>query len=422
MHKLLTFLLVLTTSLLFAQDEDFRNYDNIYQGNIATVRFHLNGLDLSYPIIDINSSGQLRLSFDDLDADVKNYTYTIQHCDADWTPSDLDEMEYLTGFTEDRIDNYQYSFTTRVPYTHYELLLPNNDIGWMVSGNYILKVYEDEGDKKLVITRRFMVVEPIVQINQRVAIPNMVSKSKTHQEIDFVVSHEKLDIRNPRTEIKAAVLQNGRWDNAITDIAPLFVRQDELIFDYQNKVIFPAGKEFRYFDMRSLRSRLDNVAIIDPYDDGYEVAITIDEKRERQPYLFRDDINGKYVIEHLNQPEADLRGDYADVLLTLKSSMPITEGDVYFFGAISDWQVRPEYKMVYNPAVSAYVLKALLKQGYYDYQYVIATPKGELLTEELEGNWFETENDYTILVYYRPFGTRYDRLIGGYTFDSRDNR
>ncbi len=410
-------------SLLVAQDDMPRNYDYIYTGNIATVRFHLNGLDLSYPIIDLDSPGQLRLSFDDLDADVKNYYYTLQHCDADWTPSDLDELEYNAGFIDDRIDDYQYSFATRVPYTHYELLLPNDDVSWTKSGNYLLNVYDGKDKETLVITRRFMVVEPIVDIMPQVVVPSMVGKSRTYQEIDFIVNHENLEIRNPRSEINAIILQNGRWDNAITGIAPLFLRDKEMIFNYQNKVIFPAGKEFRYFDMRSLRTRLDNVAIIDNYDEGYEVAITVDKKRGGQPHLFREDINGKYVIGHLNQPEeADLRGDYADVLLTLKSSMPMSEGDVYFFGAISDWQVRPEYKMVYNPAVGAYLVKALLKQGYYDYQYVIATPRGALLSDTTEGDWYETENDYTILVYYRPFGTRYDRLIGGFTFDSTDNR
>lgn len=422
MKKLLSLALLLAGFQLFAQDEKLHNYDWVYQDNIITVKFHLDGLVLSYPIIDLNSSGQLRFSFDDLDADVKNYFYTLQLCNADWTPTDLTEMEYLRGFSEDRIDTYHYSFSTRVPYTHYELLLPNNDMAWTRSGNYLLKVYEDNGGRKLVITRRFMVVDPLVQITPRVTIPNMVSKARTHQEIDFTVNHEKLDIRNPRSEIRAVVLQNGRWDNAITGIEPLFIRQTELIFDYQNKIVFPAGKEFRYFDMRSLKYRLDNIAAIEEFDDGYEVDIVPDKKRSNEPHLYRDDTNGKFVIEHLDQPGgSDLRSDYADVLFTLYSPAPIEGGDVYLFGAFSDWRPRPEYKMIFNPAINSYVCKALLKQGYYDYQYVVVKPTGEISIEDTEGNWYETENDYTILIYYHPFAARYDQLIAAFTFDSTRN-
>lgn len=421
MHRKIWLLGMLFVPLLLsAQLEDIKNYDYVYVDNIKSVRFHLNGLLLTYPIVDLGSSTPLVLSFDDLDGDVKDYSYRIIHCDRDWQPSQLNAMEYLEGFTEELIDNFQYSFKTVQLFTHYRLFLPNNDMRWTISGNYLLAVYEDEGDKVPVITRRFVVVDPKIQIQPRLVRPSQVSKSRTHQEIDFSVDHERLDIRSPQIEIRAAVLQNGRWDNAVTDLKPFFTRSNELVFDYQDRIVFPAGREFRYLDLRSLRFRSENISAIESYRDGYEVILYKDEKRTNQSFFTREDINGKFVIESYDQQDFDLSGDYADVLFTLYSPAELG-GDVYLMGAISDWLPKEEFKMIYNPAINGYVTKVLLKQGYYEYAYgVMPDVEGArtLDMDETEGNSYETQNDYTIIVYYRPFGSRYDQVIGAVTFDT----
>lgn len=412
--------LLLLPLLLRAQLEDIKNYDYVYVDNIKSVRFHLDGLLLTYPIVDLGSSTPLVLSFDDLDGDVKDYSYRLVHCDRDWQPSQLNTMEYLDGFTEELIDNFQYSFKTVQLFTHYRLFLPNNDMRWTISGNYLLVVYEDEGDKIPVITRRFVVVDPKIQIQPRLVRPSQVSKSRTHQEIDFSVDHQRLDIRSPQIEVRAAVLQNGRWDNAVTDLKPFFTRTNELVFDYQDKIVFPAGREFRYLDLRSLRFRSENISAIESYRDGYEVILYKDEKRTNQSFFTREDINGKFVIESYDQQDFDLSSDYADVLFTLYSPAELG-GDVYLLGAISDWQPKEEFKMIYNPAINGYVVKVLLKQGYYEYAYgVMPDVEGArtLDMSETEGNSYETQNDYTIIVYYRPFGSRYDQVIGAVTFDT----
>jgi hypothetical protein len=406
--------------LLSAQLENIKNYDYVYVENIKSVRFHLDGLLLTYPIVDLGSSTPLVLSFDDLDGDVKDYSYRLIHCDRDWQPSQLNTMEYLEGFTEELIDNFQYSFKTVQIFTHYRLFLPNNDMRWTISGNYLLAVYEDEGDKVPVITRRFVVVDPKIQIQPRLVRPSQVSKSRTHQEIDFSVDHQRLDIRSPQIEVRAAVLQNGRWDNAVTDLKPFFTRANELVFDYQDKIVFPAGREFRYLDLRSLRFRSENISAIESYRDGYEVILYKDEKRTNQSFFTREDINGKFVIESYDQQDFDLSGDYADVLFTLYSPAELG-GDVYLLGAISDWRPKEAFKMVYNPAINGYVAKVLLKQGYYEYAYGVMPDVEGVRTldlSETEGNSYETQNDYTILVYYRPFGSRYDQVIGAVTFDT----
>lgn len=404
-----------------AQDENLKYDNHVYLDNIRSVRFHVNGLLLTYPIIDLNSGSQLLLSFDDLDGDVKDYVYTFVHCDKDWNPSDLTEMDYLDGFSEERIENYRYSFKIISDYTHYQLLLPNRDIRWTKSGNYLLKVYEDEGDKRLAITRRFMVVEPIVEISPNMVRPAMVSKSRTHEEIDFVVDHQRLQIRSPQQEVSACILQNGRWDNAIMNITPLFARQNSMIFDYQNKVVFKAGREFRNLDLRSFDFRSESISELERYDDGFDVTLYRDQKRFDKVFTSLEDINGNYVIETKDQRDFNLSSEYANVFFALYSPQPYYDQSVYIVGAISDWKLLDRFKMIYNDAINSYVAKVELKQGFYNYAYAVVDEgdtNGSPNLSEVEGDYYEAQNEYTILIYYRPFGERYDRLIGGITFTS----
>lgn len=408
---------------LHSQDEYLVNYDFTYADNIRTVRFHLNGLLLGYPIIELGSNNQLLLSFDDLDDYFKRYTYTVEHCDANWEPSNLAEAEYVDGFLESTIDDYDFSVNTITPFVHYWLPIPNRDMRFSKSGNYLLKVYEDEDKRKLVITRRFMVVEPLVQV-----VPNMVRTSKvhlmdTHHEIDFVVNHQNIQIRNPQVDVQAHVLQNGRWDNAITELRPIFTRPNQMIFDFQDKVVFPAGKEFRFLDLRSFRYASENVSNISRTREGFDIALYKDPKRVKHAYLDIRDINGQFVTETRDDNDDFLMTDYANVLFSLSTPTEYNDSDVYILGAMTEWLLKPEFKMVYNNRVNAYVSAPLLKQGYYNYYYVeVPHATGIPDISDTEGSWFETENDYIILVYYKPFGQRYDRLLAAYNFNSRDIR
>lgn len=426
MKYLVVIISLFTIHIMYAQDEGLRYENFIYKSNIQTVQFHIDGLLTSYPILDLGASTPLLLSFDDLDGDSKNYTYSVEQCNMYWEPSNLAQMEYIDGFTEERIEDYEFSFNTLQPYTHYRLAFPNNRMRFTKSGNYLLKVYDNENGKSLAITRRFVVVEPLVGIAPRMVRPNVAGKMQTHQEIDFVVNHEKLKINRPMQEIRAAVLQNGRWDNAITDLPPFLYRPNELIYDYQDKIVFPAGKEFRPLDIRSMRYRAQGIASIQQTDDNYEITLQKDLKRVNDAYFQRVDIDGNFVIENNDRSnlDPDLTCNYAEVLFPLSSPQPFYDYDVYIVGALSDWQLKPEFKMVYNNAVNAYVAKVQLKQGYYDYMYGLVPVKNKAKTtpvpdfSEIEGNWYETENQYTILIYYRPFGERYDRVIGAATFNS----
>lgn len=425
MRKLLLPFFCLLQLIVVAQDEDLRNYDHVYKANIKSVNCYAEGLLTSLPLVDLHSNAGIVLSFDDLDGDVKNYTYTIAHCDINWQPSNISQLEYLEGFSDDRIDEYRFSFKTINSYTHFELRLPTESMRWTKSGNYLLKVYEDEDEKTLAITRRFMVVDHKVDILPRIVSPSNVSKLRTHHEIDFQVDYEKFPaIRSAQQEIRAVVMQNGRWDNAIIELAPNFTRLNAIVFDYQDKIVFPAGKEFRFIDLRSLRTRSINIASIEEYYDRFEVTLAKDGKRTDNPYLSQNDLNGRFVIQTLDQADPDLSGNYANVLFSLYSPEPFYDHDVFIIGALTDWELQPEFKMAYNSSVNGYVGKAMLKQGFYDYAYALVPrnpKKGESTLPDMsdtEGNWYETDNSYTILIYYHPFGERYDQLIGAVTFNS----
>ncbi len=427
MKKLLGLLLFLPLSL-WAQypDDDLKFIDHVYVDNIKSVKLNLANLPLTVPLIDLNSNVPLMLSFDDLDGEVKNYIYTVQHCDINWEPSNLTDTEYLDGYIDDDIDDYSFSFKTNQAFVHYEVLLPNDDFRWTKSGNYLLKVYEDEDEQRLVLTRRFVVIDRKVSVSARVVVPALVSKSKTHQEIDFAVDYEKFPMRSPQQELRAAVLQNGRWDNAYTDLSPNFTRLDAVVFDYQNKIVFPAGKEFRFADIRSFRFETPSIAIVEEVNGTYEVALNIEEKRSNLHYVSWEDFGGNFVIETRDQRNNELAADYGNILFSLAVTAPLYDEEIYIFGGLTDWQLKEEFKMIYNPAVNAYVGKTYLKQGVYDFMYVTVPRDPKLRKkampnlEEIEGNWFETDNNYTILIYYKPFGERYYQVIGSRNFSSLD--
>ena len=416
---LIAFFTLAIHCIAFGQWDDIKFEDTVYNKNIYSVKFHLTDFPLTQAIIDLESEATFTLTFDDLGRQIKDFYYTIIHCDADWQPSDLSTMEYIDGFDEDLLRNSDFSFNTLTEFTNYRLTLPNDNIAWTKSGNYILLVYEEDGDKIPLLTRRFMVVEPLVRIVPEMVRPAGIQKAKTHQEFDFKVSFEKIKVRNPKQELKASILQNGRWDNAISNLPPYFIYNGEVVYDYQDKISFPAGKEFRYIDLRSFRYRNEGVADIREFRDVYEVTLYQDPLRAFTTYQFFMDINGNYTIENVHELNDDLESDYAQVLFSLEKNTPYENADVYLFGKITDWKIQERFKMTYSEKLQLYAADILLKQGFYNYSYALV-PKGRTTAnlDEIEGNWFETENEYTILIYYRPFGERYDRLVGAVTFKS----
>ncbi len=391
----------------------FLRYDNfIYDPDIKSVTFEQADNRLSEPYLELNSPQQLVLMFDDLEGDIKNYWYTLIHCDYNWNPSNLFNNEYLAGFTEDRIENYRTSFNTIQPYTHYQLTIPGREVRPMLSGNYLLKVYVEGAPDQPVLTRRMMVLQPKATIDGRVTRATMVNDMNSKQEIDFSVFHKGLQLSNAFEDIKVVLMQNGRWDNAITTLKPLFLKDNELDYSYDEENTFDGGNEFRTFDIRTLRVYTQFIKDIIKAENGYSVVVATDKSKSYERYVTENDINGKFLIRNQDGRDDHLEGEYVTVKLSFKHEI-LTNGNFYVFGALTDWKTAPENKMVYNDDEGTYEALLYLKQGYYDYQYVfVQDGKPGADVSIAEGNHFETENFYSILVYYRPLGGRYDQLVG----------
>ncbi len=412
---LLPALIILTlTAAAHNNDTDyFRHGDYIHKNNISTVLFTQQDFELSDPYIRLNSGDQLILSFDDLDADYKNYQYTIIHCDADWQPSELQEHEYIEGFYEDQINDYYRAMNTRVPYTQYRLEFPGPNLSPSKSGNYILKVFEGGDRSNVVFTRRFMVFEQHVSIEGSVRQANLVRYRDQKQQLSFVINTSGYQVSNPYRDLSVVITQNGRWDNAITDLDPRSVQGDRLVYDYEDRTLFNGGNEFRHFDIRSLRYLSDRIEDIRSSRRFWDVYLLPDRIRSQERYFTKDDLNGRFRIMTSDASDDQLESDYAWVHFHLPMDEPLEEGYLYVMGELTYWNFTEENRMNYNYGEQAYELSLLLKQGYYNYLYAYL-PEGETTADigYIEGNHSFTENDYTILVYHRKPGDLYDRLIG----------
>jgi hypothetical protein len=395
-------------------EENFLQYgDFVYTNNIKTVLFYKKGFELSPPLISYNSNESLILKFDDLDGDYKSYYYTIIHCNADWQPSALKNFEYIDGFYDDQISNYKFSINTIIDFTHYTLEFPNKNMRPKISGNYILKVYTDNDPEQIVLTRKFQVFEQLISIEGSVRRATLVAKRDEMQEVNFTINAPTYRISNPYQDLKVSVKQNGRNDNVIWDLKPKLVLGDKLVYEYEEKNLFDGGNEFRHFDIRSLRFTTDRVSDIVGTQSHYEVYLFKDQRRSSQRYTFSEDINGRFTIKTTEAFDSDVEADYAWVHFSLKYNIPEENGNFYIVGGLTNWVYSAENRMKYSFRDNEYYLSLLLKQGYYNYQYVFledGTSRGQ--TYLSEGNHSETENDYSIFVYHRKPGTLYDSLIG----------
>lgn len=435
---LLFFLFIIST--IHAQPRLDSYEDAVYRDYIKSVRLHVNGLALTQPVAALGQMNALELSFDELDGRGTRYYYTVIHCDRHWQPTqELSQFDYLNGFREGEIRDYEISSGTYQDYLYYFLTIPNDEVKWSISGNYLLVVYESGYEDDPVLTRRFMVTEDKVKISTNVVRPAVVALDDTHQEIDFGIDTKDLNCNNPRAEFFPTLIQNGRWATAIQDIPPRMVTGTYLDYNYQGKIVFEGGKEFRNMDISSMIYRSEDVLDIEEYKEGFSTILRPAEPRARQSYLWRRDLNGMFVpynrdythkiippdslastlnlVARFNYREQILHTDYSEVIVTLK--MPDNlETPVYVVGGLTDWKMLPENRLTYDGRVGGYVGRLFLKQGYYNYGFAVSDPLGNPDFAFLEGNWYATENQYTLLSYFRPIGGQYDRLVGVITFDT----
>lgn len=387
--------------------------NHCYDPNIRTIRIYREGNVQSEPVYELGSRERLILDFDDLGEELRRFKYTIVHCGSDWTPTtDLTPFEYINGFNEENIDEYVYSFNTTIPFIHYKTTFPTDDLAPKLSGNYLLKVYDDE-PSNLIFTLRMMVSEasPLLVTGYAVRADNPAINN-THQQLDFVVRLNGLPVNDIGQELKVVIRQNGRWDNVLTVSRPRIARGNELDYRYDDNLVFTGGNQFRNFDIRSLVYQSERIGAI-RYDNANHVYLLPDPPRTYKPYINEEDLNGKFFIrndDHAN--DMDREADYAWVHFELPYPVMLTSGGFHVAGDMTLWQLDESTKMIFNRERKVYELALLLKQGYYNYQYVLSAPSQKVADEALiEGNHWETENRYTVLIYFKPAGELYERLV-----------
>ncbi len=397
------------TNVIYSQNVIF---NKIYKKDIKSVKIFRQGSNISYPIIILNGNQKISLIFDEIYNGAKDYSYKIIHCKPDWTVSDLSEQDYLSGFFENDVSNYNFSFNTLLSYTNYKITIPNDNVKITKSGNYAIIVYKNFDVTDTVLTERFFVAENNCNIKSTITRASIVDKMRSHQKVNFTIN-SNVTIKNPFEDIKVVVAKNNIWQTAKTNLKPQYVKDNLLEYNDDMENLFPAGNEFRYFNTKNLKLKTENISDITYTKPYYNIILFTDEKRIFKKYFFDKDLNGKFVPDMRFGDDPNIEADYTYVYFSLKYPAPLLDDDVYVFGELSNYETCNRNKMKYNYEKKQYELKLLLKQGIYNYMYVAKNKKNNKLDFEIfEGNHYETENDYLFFVYYKSFGNNYYRLLG----------
>ena len=418
-HRI-TFLLLAVALLQAAKAQ---TPDSVYSPVIGTPQLFMAGNQLAYPILRLNTGDQIELHFDDLEGGVKNYFYTIQLCNEDWTPAQVSEFDYIKGFAQVRIENYQFSSISLTHYTHYQAVLPDPGCVPIHSGNYLLKVFLDSDTSKLAFTRRFLVTDARVTVHSQLLQPMGYEIAHTHQRLLFKLNTAAVNPNNPLDQIKVVILQNYRWDNSLHNLKPTFYTNNNLDYSNGDNVAFPGGMEWRWLDLQSFRFQSDRIQGANYGKTATEIIVHADPDRSQKPYYFYKDYNGYYFIQTTESVNLLYQTDYATVRFSFipPGNTPFPDKDVYLLAKFTGGGLNDSTRMVFNPEKGRYEVSWLLKQGYYNYCFVTidrADPDRKAAFDFTEGNHQETENDYMILVYYRALGARADELVGISRFNS----
>lgn len=350
------------------------------------------------------------LEFDALNGYEDDYYYVIEHYNFDWTRTQLVKSEYMSGFDNQRIRDYENSFNTYQIYSHYRLTIPNDQTrGLLKSGNYLLSIYDDNDD--LVFTRKFMIYENLVNVGVDIKRSRDVKAINEKQSVDFVISTNSINFNNPLETIKTLVIQNNNLNTAITNLKPQYALGNQLIYKYTTESSFWAGNEYLFFENKDVRAANVGVQYID-LQDIYHNYLFTNVERANKPYTYNPDINGNFLITALGADDVSIEADYTMIHFSLLFPELTDGSNIYVYGNFNNYALNETNKMAYNPRSGHYETAFKLKQGFYNYKYVVVDANGQLNEGAISGNFYQTENNYKVLVYYRDLGARYDRLIG----------
>jgi len=376
--------------------------------NIKTVSFVQSNENV-VPIFKLGDGFQFQ--FDDLYGNEANYYFEIVHCDYDWKPSDIPKTEYMNGFDGQRILDYENSINTLQMYSHYKLPIPNQYMQLRISGNYILKILDES--KQVLFSRKFIVYEDLVSVPVQIKRARTVNYLEYKHNIDFSIKSQAINFQNPLKNIKVALFQNGQFNTAIKNVVPQYTIGNDLIYKYDSQTQFWAGNEFLYFDNSDIRSVGNTISQIDSNNGIYNTNLYTNNARANYPFSMTQDVNGNFVVRNINSSKKEIEADYAWVYFSLSAPSFMKNESIYITGMFNNYSLSPEYKMDFNKEKNIYEKAIFIKQGFTNFQYQIADDNGNVDAENaIDGNFWQTENDYTILVYYRENNNRYERVIG----------
>ena len=407
MNKLKFFFFIV--GLTFAQSSIAQRHE-IISGRIASLQVVAGDDWLSPPVITLRGNTPINIDFDDLTHEYHRYVYKVEHCEADWTTSDdLFVSDFIDGFNDGRaLEDLEESLNTNVLYTHYHLQIPNAECRLKMSGNYRVTIYDENNNNEEMLKVYFMVVEPKMGISMKVLTNTDIDINGAHHQLDVDLDFGGSLVTNHERQIKTVIMQNGRWDNAVLNPKPQYVRSDGLRWDHNKDLIFPAGNEYRKFEMLDMNHTTMGMEMLDWDGDSYHAYIWLDEPRNS--YVYDEDANGSFIIRNTDYTEINRTCDYLLTHFRLKS--PRLDGDIYLNGTWTNDMFSEQYRMEYNEDEQIYEGIVSLKQGYYSYQYLWLKPDGTTAPVPSEGSFYQTENKYQMFVYYRGVGERTDRLVG----------
>ena len=416
MRKLLFILFTLCTSIVCAQTYSTESFKK----NIKSVQINNYFKAPHYPVMSLEEDEFVTLKFDDLSNKEETYSYKIVHCNAQWENSNLSESEYLDGFYTGYISPKSTSTNTYFPYSHYELNFPNEDSRPIISGNYAILIYEDNNELPI-LSACFSVVEPRVALTAQSTPLTVLSYKDSYQQVDIEVDYADYNISQPANEIKILVRQNQRTDNQVYLTDANYYEHKKIKYSNNKNLIFEAGNDYRSFDISSeyiLSEQVESIEYFKPY---FHATLYPDVYRKPKEFYYHPDVNGRYIVNLQNSWESDSEADYYFTHFSLPAEEPFFNASVYIIGELTGNKLSSDGLMKYNPQTKAYEKDLLLKQGGYNYLYAVV-PHGSSTTalyknnntkvmDTVEGNAWETENEYAVYVYHRPFGSRYDKLI-----------
>lgn len=375
---------------------------------IRTVQFQGNTEQSQLPIIRLGE--QLSLSFDDINGNEEDYYYTITHHNFDWSKTDLSKGEYLNGFDDVRIETYENSLNSLQLYSHYSLTIPNRETrGVRKSGNYLISIFNDNGE--LVFTRKFMVIEEMVAVGVEIKRSRNLNYIDTKQSVQFSINSKDKLLINPNQSVKTLVIQNSNLKSAISNLKPQYTLGSELIYRYDQESSFWAGNEFLNFD--SKEARVANIGIRRvELNDLFDHYLYTQLSRADRPYTYYPDINGNFVVRSFSAEKSSIEAEYIRMHFNLQYYEDIGDKEIHIYGNFNNFTIDESTYMKYDEASDTYRNTRLFKQGFYNYRFVLVDRDGSIDEGVIGGNFWQTENDYTVLVYYRGPGERFDRIIG----------